>query len=95
MVPITPLRLVPIQRYRQERAIARYSDIDIRSFFKAYLLEIFSKSMFQVYTKVEELKFRNFRRDNGFVLNMSLDCQEQGRILMLTRKQLNTPRKFM
>lgn len=78
-----------------ERAIARYSDIDIRSFFKAYLLEIFSKSMFQVYTKVEELKFRNFRRDNGFVLNMSLDCQEQGRILMLTRKQLNTPRKFM
>lgn len=78
-----------------ERAIARYSDIDIRSFFKAYLLEVFSKSMFQVYTKVEELKFRNFRRDNGFVLNMSLDCQEQGRILMLTRKQLNTPRKFM
>lgn len=77
-----------------ERAIARYSDIDIRSFFKAYLLEIFSKSMFQVYTKVEELKFRNFRRDNAFVLNMSLDCQEQGRILMLTRKQLNTPRKF-
>lgn len=51
--------------------------------------------MFQVYTKVEELKFRNFRRDNVFVLNMSLDCQEQGRILMLTRKQLNTPRKFM
>lgn len=78
-----------------ERAIARYSDIDIRSFFKAYLLEIFSKSMFQVYTKVEELKFRNFRRDNSFVLNMSLDSQEQGRILMLTRKQLNTPRKFM
>ena len=77
-----------------ERVIARYSDIDIRRFFKAYLLEIFSKSMFQVYTKVEELKFRNFRRDNGFVLNMSLDCQEQGRILMLTRKQLNTPRKF-
>lgn len=77
-----------------ERAIARYSDIDIRSFFKAYLLEIFSKSMFQVYTKVEELKFRNFRRDNSFVLNMSLDCQEQGRILMLTRKQLNTPRTF-
>ncbi len=77
-----------------ERAIARYSDIDIRSFLKAYLLEIFSKSMFQVYTKVEELKFRNFRRDNSFVLNMSLDCQEQGRILMLTRKQLNTPRKF-
>lgn len=77
-----------------ERAIARYSDIDIRSFFKAYLLEIFSKSMFQVYTKVEELKFRNFRRDNAFVLNMSLDSQEQGRILMLTRKQLNTPRKF-
>lgn len=77
-----------------ERAIARYSDIDIRSFFKAYLLEIFSKSMFQVYTKVEELKFRNFRRDNGWVLNMSLDCQEQGRILMLTRKQLNTPRTF-
>ena len=78
-----------------EKAIARYSDIDIRSFFKAYLLEIFSKSMFQVYTKVEELKFRNFRRDNSFVLNMSLDCQEQDRILMLTRKQLNTPRKFM
>lgn len=77
-----------------ERAIARYSDIDIRSFLKAYLLEIFSKSMFQVCTKVEELKFRNFRRDNSFVLNMSLDCQEQGRILMLTRKQLNTPRKF-
>ena len=77
-----------------ERAIARYSDIDIRSFFKAYLLEIFSKSMFQVYTKVEELKFRNFRRDNSFVLNMSLDCQEQGRILMLTRKQLKTPRTF-
>lgn len=77
-----------------ERAIARYSDIDIRSFLKAYLLEIFSKSMFQVYTKVEELKFQNFRRDNSFVLNMSLDCQEQGRILMLTRKQLNTPRKF-
>ena len=78
-----------------EKAIARYSDIDIRSFFKAYLLEIFSKSMFQVYTKVEELKFRNFHRDNGFVLNMSLDCQEPGRTLMLSRKQLNTPRTFI
>ena len=61
---------------------------------KVTAYEIFSKSMFQVYTKVEELKFRNFRRDNSFVLNMSLDCQEQGRILMLTRKQLNTPRTF-
>ena len=78
-----------------ERAIARYSDIDIRSFFKAYLLEIFSKSMFQVYTKVEELIFRNFHRYNDFVLNMSLDCREQGRTLMLSRKQLNTPRTFI
>lgn len=74
--------------------LKKFMVLELRSFFKAYLLEIFSKSMFQVYNKVEELQFRNFRRDNGFVLNMSLDSQEQGRILMLTRKQLNTPRKF-
>ena len=77
-----------------ERAIAKYSDLDIKRFFKSFLLEIFSKSMFQIYTKEYELKFRTFRRDKGFVLNMSLDNQEQGRILMLTRKQLNSPNSF-
>lgn len=41
-----------------------------------------------------DIMLYDFRRDNGFVLKMSLDCQEQGRILMLTRKQLNTPKKF-
>lgn len=77
-----------------ERAIAKYSDLDIKRFFKSFLLEIFSKSMFQIYIKEYELKFRTFRRDKGFVLNMSLDNQEQGRILMLTRKQLNSPNSF-
>lgn len=78
-----------------ERAIAEYSDKEIRRFFQSYLLEIFSKSMFQIYTKVEELKFRNFRRDEAFVLSMSLDCQDPSRMLMLTRKQLTCPRTFV
>ena len=50
------------ERGNIERAIVSYSDVEIRMFFKFYLLELFSKSMLQIYTKVEELKFRNFRR---------------------------------
>lgn len=74
-----------------ERAIVRYSDAEIRKFFQAYLLELFSKSMFQVYAKVEELKFKRTRTNNAVCLSMTLECQNPNRILILTRKQLDRP----
>lgn len=74
-----------------EKAIAGYSDIEIAKFIIFCLRELFSKSMFQIYTKVEELKFKDFRRDKGFGLSMYLDCQEKNRMLILTKKQIDRP----
>lgn len=72
--------------------ISVYDDKQIICFFKAYLLELFSKSMFQVYTKVDELKFKILRQERGCRFVMSLNTQDEKRSLMITKKQLNKPR---
>lgn len=84
-------RRVRRNRSNLEIALMGYSDTQIRLFFKAYLLEIFSKSMFQIYTKVDELKFAKETRENGICIKMSLESADASRTLILTRKQLQSP----
>lgn len=74
-----------------EQPIVRYTNNQIVLFLKAYLQEVFSKSMFQIYTKVGELKFYKSHVQNGFCIKMILKSENGNRTLMITRKQLSRP----
>lgn len=74
-----------------EQPIALYTNNQIVLFLKAYLQEVFSKSMFQIYTKVGELKFYKSQVQNGFRIKMMLKSEGGNRTLVITRKQLNRP----
>lgn len=74
-----------------EQPLARYTNNQIVLFLKAYLQELFSKSMFQIYTKVDELKFYKSHVQNGFRITMKLKSEDRNRTLLITRKQLSRP----
>lgn len=84
-------RSIPFRKPNLKGSIESFADEDLAMFFQAYLIEVFSKAMFQVNTKADELKFEETYTDGSICLSMALECEDKYRTLILTKKQLDKP----